>query len=143
MRTIMMTIAAIAITTSANALTLKKGEVLTEDGVMHASQTANGMAQIEEMGFYVAGGQLHLSGDVSIDLSDLVGKSKGEVVAIIGSAAADAVEAAGGDLSDAASAASAAAEVADAAYTGAQNGHSAAQVIESARTGESVKVEKN
>ena len=89
MRTIMMTIAAIAITTSANALTLKKGEVLTEDGVMHASQTANGMAQIEEMGFYVAGGQPHLSGDVSIDLSD------------------------------AASAASAAAEVADAAYTGA------------------------
>ena len=141
MRTIMMTLAAIAISTSANALTLKSGEVLTDSGVKHASETATGMAQIEEHGFYIAGGQVHLAGSISIDVSAIAGKSKDQVVALIGDAAAKAIEEAGGSLDDSVGAAAAAAEIADAAYTGAQNGHSWEQVIESANTGVGVKVD--
>lgn len=138
MKTIVTTLVAIALSaTAANALTLKKGEVISDGQVVAANSTASAIANIENMGYHISGGQLHLDG-VSIDLSDLVGKSKGEVVELIGSAAAEAVEANGGDLSEATSAAAAAASVADAAYTGAANGHTAAQVIESAKSGEGV-----
>lgn len=80
----------------ANALTLKKGEVLTSDGrVAHASTTATGQAAIANKGYLISGGQVHVIINnivVSTDLSAIQGKSKSQVISIIGENAAEALE---------------------------------------------------
>lgn len=78
-----MTIAA----STANALTFKKGQVLSSDGqVVNADQTASGKRQIEMNGFVIGGGVLYLGDGISIPLIDLQGKSKAEIVVIVSKA---------------------------------------------------------
>ena len=87
--------------THANALTLKKGEVLTSDGtVAHASSTATGQAALNRDGYLVSGGQVHIDAAgtvVSIDLAQLQGKSRTAIADIIGEELADEL---GSDLAE-------------------------------------------
>lgn len=84
---------AVAILSShANALTLKKGEVLTANGVVHATESANTQAQVERNGFAIVAGLVVLEGGITVELTDLVGKSRDGIVEVIGEAAADAGE---------------------------------------------------
>lgn len=81
------------LSTHANALTLKSGEVLTSDGqVVHASESENTLRMIERDGYAIAGGYVHLETDgavVSIDTRDLAGKSKDQISDVVGEAVAD------------------------------------------------------
>ena len=82
-------------TYDANALTLKKGEVLTSNGVVHASESANTHAQVERNGYAVVAGLVIIGvGDeqVTVDVNDIRGKSRGDIVELIGDAAADQLE---------------------------------------------------
>ena len=83
----------------ANALTLKKGEVLSSGGqVMSAAETKNGKAQIEKNGYLVAAGNLYLPVEdkmIEIPLSELAGKSKSEVKELIKDVAITAFDADG------------------------------------------------
>ena len=78
---------------SANALTLKKGEVISSDGsVAKASETANGQARLAADGVLVAGGVVYidLNGTtIEVDVDDIRGKSKEQVAAVIGEAAVE------------------------------------------------------
>ena len=78
---------------SANALTLKKGEVIGSDGnVAKASETANGKARLADDGVLVAGGVVYidLNGTtIEVDLDDIRGKSKEQIGEVIGQAAVD------------------------------------------------------
>ena len=83
---------ATAITVDAMALTLKKGEVLTKDGVMHATATKTGKAHLERDGYIISGGQVHVgvAGEtISIDIAKVSGKSKNEVAELIGTEITD------------------------------------------------------
>ena len=78
---------------SANALTLKKGEVISSDGsVAKASETANGKARLADDGVLVAGGVVYIDINgttIEVDLADVRGKSKGQIAAVIGEAAVE------------------------------------------------------
>ena len=85
-------------TYDANALTLKKGEVYTKDGVMNAAETKNGQAKLEKDGYLVAAGNLYLPVEdkmIEIPLSELAGKSKAEVKELITDVAITAFDADG------------------------------------------------
>ena len=74
---------AIAFTGSANALTLKKGEVLSSGGeVVSAAETKTGRHALERDGYRVAGGMLFVKVNdivVDVDMSDLRGKSSDQI----------------------------------------------------------------
>ena len=82
----------------ANALTLKKGEVLTSNGVMNAAETKSGQAQLAKDGYLVAAGNLYLPIEdkmIEIPLSELANKSKAEVKEMITDVAITAFDADG------------------------------------------------
>ena len=83
----------------ANALTLKKGEVLSSSGsVMSAAETKSGQARIAKDGYLVAAGNLYLPVEdkmIEIPLSELAGKNKAEVKEIITDVAITAFDADG------------------------------------------------
>lgn len=73
---------------SANALTLKSGEVIGGDGnVTAAHETATAKKMIAEHGYFISGGKLAIAaGDaiIVLEMSDLIGKSQKEITAILG-----------------------------------------------------------
>ena len=81
---------------SANALTLKKGEVLSSDGkVVAAASTKTAKAMMEKKGYHISGGQVHImvaGNAVSVNLVDLQGKSNESIKAIIGEEAMASLE---------------------------------------------------
>ena len=78
---------------SANALTLKKGEVISSDGsVAKASETANGQARLAADGVLVSAGVIYidLNGTtIEVDVADVRGKSKDQIADVIGAAAVE------------------------------------------------------
>ena len=118
---------------SANALTLKKGEVIGSDGnVAKASETANGKARLADDGVLVAGGVVYidLNGTtIEVDVADIRGKSKDQIAEVIGEAAVEQMQ----DLHDAAQA-HVDEIIADGTLDGAVNavGKTAAEIVEEA-----------
>ena len=82
---------ATVVVTDAYALTLKSGEVLTSNGVVHATESANTQARVTNDGYAVVAGLVIIGvGEelVTVELSELRGKSRTEIVSVIGEAAA-------------------------------------------------------
>ena len=78
------------VTIDAYALTLKSGQVLTKDGVVNAEDSPETKKALERDGFRVVAGKVILDVEghtVSVDVTDLRGKSKQEQVELIGDAA--------------------------------------------------------
>ena len=73
-------------TYDANALTLKKGEVLTSNGVVHASESATTQALVERNGFAITAGLVILEGGATIELESLKNKSNSDIKEIVGNA---------------------------------------------------------
>lgn len=96
---------AIAFTGSANALTLKTGQVIANDGqVIDAKDSANVQKKLDKDGATVIAGVILVRvGDhtVEVPVQDVRGKSRDQIVEIIGEAAVEQLE----DLHDAAEAA--------------------------------------
>ena len=89
MKYVMMIATAIVLVASgANALTLKSGEVLTSDGtVAKASETKTGKNKLAQDGVYIAGGVvfIDLNGTtVEVPVNEIAGKSKDQIIAVIG-----------------------------------------------------------
>ena len=94
MRTIVMAaMGLIMAMTTANALTLKTGEVYNSDlGVVSAVETPSGRAALEKEGVLVASGVVFLNlGEetVSVEISDLQGKSRAAQEIVITAAAVE------------------------------------------------------
>ena len=94
MKKMMMIVAGVVLmSANANALTIKKGEVLTSDGtVAKASETENGQRRLAQDGVLVSGGVVYidLNGTtIEVDVNDIRGKSKEEIGEIIGEAAVE------------------------------------------------------
>ena len=118
---------------NAFALTLKSGEVLTSDGtVAKASETKTGQNKLAQDGVLVAGGVVYidLNGTtIEVPLSEIRGKSKEGIIAVIGEAAVEQMQ----DLHDAAQV-HVDEIIADGTLDGAVNavGKSAAEIVEEA-----------
>lgn len=85
-------VATVAFAGSANALTLKKGEVLSGGEVVKASETPTGQAKLANDGVYVAGGMVYIDlngSTLEVPMADLQGKSRDRMKEIIGDAAGD------------------------------------------------------
>ena len=78
----------------AYALTLKSGEVLTADGVVHVTESANTKKMVEADGYAIIGSNLVIDAEgtlVDIPLSDLRGKSEEGRIEVVKEAVGEAI----------------------------------------------------